>query len=1024
MKHKIIFLVVFVFAGFTTIAQQLPWGSCGIVYIHDETGSRKRRLYFCNNGPPYPQRQGVISGKAPEQEQLFQKGETSMEFQEVDALYPNPTTDIFFITFSKALQDAAISITTNSYDPKGRFSIQIQRAPGTLIEQTESTTIDGRWGKPTNSTSTDCLTSTHLYDAFGKLIQTTLPDGNIITTADTWLVNSNSLFYSTTHATGGSPDSRVYFDKFGRQYKSEKESLASQSANWHTVLTTYNNKGGINSKTNSFFPLTESARITNFQYDIYGRPIGQTNYTGSATVVYASLGNGNTKVTATDPSGQVSEKITDASGKVTVAKDNGGELFYTYDSRGKQTEVRHGTTTVISSVYDDYGNQVSLTDLNAGTIMYNYDGYGRLAQQQDAKGNTTTMAYDELSRMISKTIAEGTITYAYYKNPLLGCSNNNLTQVINFNGIVRSYRYDGLSRLTRTTQSGTSDGLTHVTYYGYNSYGGLLSTTYPSGVTEHNTYDVNGYIIKKSASGTGLSATTDLYLNPVADGEGKMIAYTLGNGKTTTKTYNNDFPLSSITPAVQNLSYNFQSNTGNLLQRTDALAGQTETFTYDNLNRLTSATVNNSVQFALTYDGSNTNSMGNIDTKTDAGYYKYRSDKKHAVAYITATPVSGQSPVTPTPVSSISQDEQIITYTSFLKTDNITENNLSSAAPSLSFAYGADYERVMGTTTMGRARETRYYDGSYEEQKTISGALTSIHYTAGDDGLSAMLITENGVTTPYYTYTDYLGSILTVTNAAGTVVATQNFDAWGRHRNPANWNQQGNFGLTQTWLYRGFTGHEMLPNFSLINMNGRMYDPILGRMLSPDNYVATPYGTQGYNRYTYALNNPLKFTDPDGNNPLIVIPILVGAFVKGMQYDMSGQGTFLGGFWRGAAVGAATAYLGGIGGGSFLANVAWGAGEGILANGLSNALDGEAFFSGAGKAAIIGGAFAALTSGIESIRNEIDNYGFGTNTGRLNDMVNDYNSAIGASNKLAAGSRAVDFVKNRYRLNNANISFI
>ena len=169
-------------------------------------------------------------------------------------------------------------------------------------------------------------------------------------------------------------------------------------------------------------------------------------------------------------------------------------------------------------------------------------------------------------------------------------------------------------------------------------------------------------------------------------------------------------------------------------------------------------------------------------------------------------------------------------------------------------------------------------------------------------------------------------------------------------------------------------------------MNGRMYDPILGRMLSPDNYVATPYGTQGYNRYTYALNNPLKFTDPDGNNPLIVIPILVGAFVKGMQYDMSGQGTFIGGFWRGAAVGAATAYLGGIGGGSFLANVAWGAGEGILANGLSNALDGEAFFSGVGKAALIAGAFATVTSGIESIRNAAEGDKFGTNFGRFKNL--------------------------------------
>jgi hypothetical protein len=47
-------------------------------------------------------------------------------------------------------------------------------------------------------------------------------------------------------------------------------------------------------------------------------------------------------------------------------------------------------------------------------------------------------------------------------------------------------------------------------------------------------------------------------------------------------------------------------------------------------------------------------------------------------------------------------------------------------------------------------------------------------------------------------------------------------------------------------------------------MNGRLYDPVLGRMLSPDNYAHE--GSQGANRYSYVLNNPLKFTDPDGEN--------------------------------------------------------------------------------------------------------------------------------------------------------------
>jgi RHS repeat-associated protein len=76
-------------------------------------------------------------------------------------------------------------------------------------------------------------------------------------------------------------------------------------------------------------------------------------------------------------------------------------------------------------------------------------------------------------------------------------------------------------------------------------------------------------------------------------------------------------------------------------------------------------------------------------------------------------------------------------------------------------------------------------------------------------------------------------------------------------------------------LYRGYTGHEHLDEFALINMNGRMYDPVIGRMLSPDNYVQG--GSNGFNRYAYVHNNPLKYTDPNGEFvvPLIIIAALV-----------------------------------------------------------------------------------------------------------------------------------------------------
>ena len=71
--------------------------------------------------------------------------------------------------------------------------------------------------------------------------------------------------------------------------------------------------------------------------------------------------------------------------------------------------------------------------------------------------------------------------------------------------------------------------------------------------------------------------------------------------------------------------------------------------------------------------------------------------------------------------------------------------------------------------------------------------------------------------------------------------------------------------MTEDFIFdRGYTGHEHLDAFGLINMNGRVYDPYIGRFLSPDPLVQQPGNLQNYNRYSYVLNNPLKYTDPSG----------------------------------------------------------------------------------------------------------------------------------------------------------------
>ncbi|MDR2916030.1 MAG: hypothetical protein LBV74_14595 [Tannerella sp.] len=101
---------------------------------------------------------------------------------------------------------------------------------------------------------------------------------------------------------------------------------------------------------------------------------------------------------------------------------------------------------------------------------------------------------------------------------------------------------------------------------------------------------------------------------------------------------------------------------------------------------------------------------------------------------------------------------------------------------------------------------------------------------------------------------DHLGSVISITDANGTPVFKASYDAWGKQT----------ITLHTIGFHRGYTGHEHLPEFGLINMNGRMYDPIVGRFLSPDPFVQAPDFSQSFNRYSYALNNPLLYTDPTG----------------------------------------------------------------------------------------------------------------------------------------------------------------
>ncbi len=136
------------------------------------------------------------------------------------------------------------------------------------------------------------------------------------------------------------------------------------------------------------------------------------------------------------------------------------------------------------------------------------------------------------------------------------------------------------------------------------------------------------------------------------------------------------------------------------------------------------------------------------------------------------------------------------------------------------------------------------------------------------------------------------------------------YDAWGRLRNPATQVAYTSGSEPVLFLGRGYTGHEHLPWFGLINMNARLYDAALGRFLSPDPYVQMPDFSQNFNRYSYCLNNPLIYIDPSGEWFVLddLIAAVIGGAINLTVNLIQGNVTS---FWHGAAL-FGNGFVGGV----------------------------------------------------------------------------------------------------------------
>ncbi len=188
---------------------------------------------------------------------------------------------------------------------------------------------------------------------------------------------------------------------------------------------------------------------------------------------------------------------------------------------------------------------------------------------------------------------------------------------------------------------------------------------------------------------------------------------------------------------------------------------------------------------------------------------------------------------------------------------------------SSTFTYGPDRSRYRQQSLNGTTTEDRTYVGGLFEKLT-SSALAAPEYrhyiVANGVKIAVKILSAAPRNDVLYLHDDHLGGTDVITNAVGTVLIRESNDAWG-HRRGSAWTgspSTSDVNSINTTTHIGYTGQEDLDNLSLIDLNGRVYDPVVARFMSADPYVQAPFESQSLNRYSYTWNNPLNHTDPMG----------------------------------------------------------------------------------------------------------------------------------------------------------------
>jgi len=645
-----------------------------------------------------------------------------------------------------------------------------------------------------------------------------------------------------------------------------------------------------------------------------------TIYTYHGSGITTNSGQGRVRTEVKNGLGRVAS-VTDANNStITYGYDVDGNLTDVYDGDSPPNHI--------GIHYDIRGRKTDSSDPDMGSWSYEYNGFGDLIGQTDAVFNVTAMTYDRLGRVLTRTyqaptkVAQ-TAEWVYDQgngarigrlsamisapDERFGGACTGVPYVTNTSGnrAGRWFTYDALGRTKELFEC--ADGDTFSIQYEYDDRGRQKIVRYPeiggNRLAVHYNYTSLGFlhfVTEASAGNQSPAAEKVLWQATAVNAAGQVTDEILGNGVETVSTRNPvtgwllDASATSQADSdnlIQGLSYKFDAF-GNVLTRTRSaprdMADSVETFGYDLLDRLTSSSVtvggvSTGTAETYTYDG-----IGNLKTK-GSRTLSYREGcalggGPHTVCKLDNGPAFSYD----SNGNLTAGNGRTVTYSSFNKVSHIElQASNSNAAPSnVDVLYGADGNRVVQVTGGNTSARTVYVSlggtGRSIYERTSSGStLVHVHFLyaggAHEGNAFALRVATQANASSSATFAtkfqhfDHLGSITATSDETGKVsplawggstATAYGYDAWGARRSPDG--KAATYSLPSVPGHREYTGQEAIPGLGLVNMNGRVYDPDLGRFLSPDPNIQFVADLQSYNRYSYVRNNPLKLTDPTG----------------------------------------------------------------------------------------------------------------------------------------------------------------